>query len=77
MFAYGLELKRVHTSDLYHINLKVIIQRLIQLPSVTNVETTCVHPFPALWYTLTLSSMKLNLSTEESGATDTMLKSQT
>ena len=41
------------------------------------VETMSVYPFPALWQTLTLSSMKQHLRTEESVPIDTMLKTNT
>ena len=49
----------------------------MQLLLVTNVETMFVHPLPALWYTLTLSSMEKYLKSEESNPIDTMLKGQT
>ena len=42
--------------------------------SITNIETTSVHHFPALWYTLTLASMEKNLRTEQSVPIDTMPK---
>ena len=42
-----------------------------------NAETMSVHHFPALWQTLTLSSMKQHLKTEEPGPIDTMLKAKT
>ena len=38
------------------------------------VETISVYPFQALWQTLTLSSMKHHLRTEESVPIDAMLK---
>ena len=41
------------------------------------VEKTSVYPFPALWQTLTLSSMKQQLMTEESVPIDIMLKANT
>ena len=46
----------------------------MQLLLVTDVETTFVHPLPALWYTLTLTSMEKHLRTEQSVLIDTMLK---
>ena len=39
-----------------------------------NVGATFVHPFPALWQTLTLLPMEKNLRTEQSVPIDTMLK---
>ena len=39
-----------------------------------NVGKTFVHPFSALWQTLTLQHMKKNLRTEQSVPIDTMLK---
>ena len=41
------------------------------------VGTMSVYPFPALWQTLTLSSMKQHLMTEESVPIDAMLKANT
>ena len=41
------------------------------------VETMSVYPYPALWQTLTLSSMKQRLRTEESVPIDVMLKANT
>ena len=41
-----------------------------------NVETMSVHPFPALWQTLTLDSMKQHLMTEKSVPIDTILKAK-
>ena len=39
-----------------------------------NVGSTFVHPFPALWQTLTLKPMEKYLRTEQSVPIDTMLK---
>ena len=41
------------------------------------VETMSVYPFPALWQTFPLSSMKQHLRTEESVPKDAMLKANT
>ena len=39
-----------------------------------DVENSSVHPLPALWQTLTLTSMRQHHWTERSSSIDTMLK---
>ena len=39
-----------------------------------DVETSFVHPLPALWQTLTCNSMRQHLWTEKSAPIDTILK---
>ena len=41
------------------------------------IETSSVYPFPALWQTLALYSMRQHLWTERSAPTDAMLKADT
>ena len=42
-----------------------------------NAETSSVYPFPVLWQTLVLFSMRQHLWTERSVPIDTMLKGNT
>ena len=51
----------MQSSDLNHVEFMVKIWRCMKFLSVTNVERTFVHPFPALWEVLALNSMRQNL----------------
>ena len=82
MFSYGIEPKgilvyvdaiiRFKSYQFYGQNKETYKSSLSH-----NVETMSVHPFPTLWQTVTLGSMKQHLRTEKSVPIDTMLKART